>query len=101
MLHSTVGHDFAKMLTAAKRLAPSARVVGCTCTSVIGKKGANEHMKALAVMAIKGDPGQWCITHSGNVRGRTSFEQARTMAEEAKKQCPNANMVMLSPQIAR
>ena len=54
IIYTAMGHNFEELLSEAKRLSPSARIVGCTCAGVIGREGPNETLKALAIMAIKG-----------------------------------------------
>ena len=95
VFHTTVGHQFAELLAEAKRLAPSATVLGCTCHGVVGREGANESMKGLAVMAIKGPRSEWAVAHVDNIRGNSSLQQAVALGQELKRQSPNLNMVCL------
>ena len=54
LIHSTVGHNFAPMLSKAAATCPNATIVGCTGSGVIYSNGVNELMRALAVMSIAG-----------------------------------------------
>jgi small ligand-binding sensory domain FIST len=55
IFYTSIGHNFKDILTEAHRLCPRTQIVGCTGCGIIGREGPNESMKALAVMAIKGE----------------------------------------------
>lgn len=95
VFHTTVGHQFAELLAEAHKLAPSATVVGCTCHGVVGREGANENMRGLAIMAIRGPRSEWAVAHVDNIRGPSSFEQAVTLGRQLKAQTPNISSVCL------
>ena len=42
IIYTAMGHSFEELIIEAKRLAPSARIAGCTCAGVIGREGPNE-----------------------------------------------------------
>lgn len=95
VLHATMGHNFKELLEEAKKLAPSAQVVGCTCAGVIGKEGVTESMRALAIMAVKGPKSEFAVAHADNIRGHNSYEVAVAMAKDLKAKNPNVNMALL------
>ena len=61
IIYTSIGHNFKDMLAEARRLSPSAQLVGCTGCGVIGREGPNESMKALAIMAIKGHKDEFAV----------------------------------------
>jgi len=93
VFHTTVGHDFDGLLAEAKRRCPSAQVVGCSSTGVVGKDGVSEKARALAVMAVSG-MGEFAVAYADAVRGANSFEVAARVAGELKAK--NANITMLN-----
>ena len=83
VFHSSIGHEFEQLLSTAKELCPNADIVGCTCAGVIGREGANENMRALAIMLVQtDDPTSVRATYCENIRGENSFEMATNMAKE-------------------
>jgi len=95
IFHTSIGHNFKELLDEARLAAPKARIAGCSCAGIIGKEGANESMKTLAIMVVKGDRSEWYVAHTDNIRGHNSYDQAVKMASQLKEQTPNANMVLL------
>jgi hypothetical protein len=94
VIHSTIGHDFAELLTAAKQKCPNATIVGCTCAGVIGVEGADESMRALGIMVIHAkQSGEYFIASCENIRGDNSYEEARKMAKALKEQSDDINMI--------
>ncbi|MGH1342527.1 MAG: FIST signal transduction protein [Nannocystales bacterium] len=82
MFHTTVGHDFETLLATIRKRCPDAKVAGCTCAGVIGKEGANETLKGLAMIFVKGPATDFHITHSDNIRGENSRAEAERMGHE-------------------
>ena len=96
IIHSSIGHNFPKMLQKAQQMAPSARIVGCTCAGVIGREGANENLRALAIMAVRADnASELSIASCDGIRGHNSFELAQKMAKELKDQNPEINSIQI------
>jgi signal transduction histidine kinase len=95
IFHTSIGHNFKELLDEAKLAAPTARIVGCSCAGIIGREGANETMKALAVMVVKGELGEWHLAHTDNIRGHNSYDQAVLMASRLKERIPGTNMALL------
>lgn len=83
--HLTMGHDDSVVLAAVRKHCPKARIAGCTCAGVIGREGANEAMRALAVMMVWGPEEEIGMTVSEHVDGSTSFEETARMAREMVK----------------
>lgn len=96
VIHSSIGHNFQEMLEEAQVLCPKAMIVGCTCAGVIGKEGANENIRALAVMAVEAEnSGEFCVAQCDNIRGFNSYDKAKEMATALKEQSSNINMVLI------
>ena len=96
VIHSTIGHNFQQILNKARELSPSAKIVGCTCAGIIGHEGANENMRALAIMAIKTDTKKdFCVASCENIRGANSYDVAKQMEEDLKAQNPAINMIQI------
>lgn len=81
----TMGHDPGVALRALKAAVPAARVVGNTCAGVIGRDGANESMRALALMAVGGPAREVGIAHRDGVRGETAWVTTKAMAQEIRE----------------
>jgi hypothetical protein len=81
-LHLTMGHDDQAVIPAIRALCPDARIVGCTCAGVIGREGANESMRAVAVMLVWGDASEVAVTTTDNLVGANSTEAAAALADE-------------------
>lgn len=82
VFHATMGHDMVFALRALKARVPNARVVGNSCAGIIGRDGANESMRAFALMAIAGDPGEVTVVHRDGIYGSTSRAMATDMSRE-------------------
>lgn len=95
IFHCTMGHNFSALLMQAKQMAPSARIVGCTCAGIIGKEGPNDTMKALAIMAIRGNEGDFSVAWNNNLNGVNSFDVASQLADGLKSKHQDINMVMI------
>lgn len=95
VLHTTMGHDFGSLLKQARILCPNAHIVGCTCAGVIGLKGANENMRALAAMFVCSDEDETVISSHPSINGGNSYEVARTAANHLKSQNAAINMVQV------
>jgi hypothetical protein len=60
-----VGHNFKELLGEARKLAAGAQIAGCTGVGIIGAKGPNDSMKALAIMAVKGPKTEFAVAGIG------------------------------------
>lgn len=96
VFHCTIGHDFQALLDAAAAACPSAITVGCTCAGIVGIKGADESMRALAVMVVQPtQEREFYVSSSDNIRGYNSYSEAKKMATELKLQTESINMIQL------
>lgn len=97
IIYTAMGHNFKELLSEAKKLSPGARIAGCTSGGIIGRNGADESMKALAIMAVKGPRDEFAVTcRRTNAKG-DSYAAVREMALDLKNQNPNINMVQFLP----
>ena len=80
--HVTMGHDPGTALRAIRAEIPHARVVGCSCAGVIGRDGANESMRALALMAVAGEPGELTVAFRDGISDENSRAEGAALAEE-------------------
>lgn len=97
VIYTTIGHNFRDILSEARRLSPNAQIIGCTGNGIIGREGPNESMKALAIMAIKGDQDEFAVVSKDSITSSTSFEVAAQLAQELKNKNPNINMIHFLP----
>ena len=95
--YSSIGHNFKEILSEASRLSPNAQIVGCTGEGIIGREGPNETMKALAIMAVKGEQNDFTVVSKDSITSSNSFEVAAQLAQEMKEKNPNINMVLFLP----
>ncbi len=99
IIYTAMGHKFEELLSEAKRLSPSARIVGCTCAGVIGREGPNETLKALAIMAIKGTKEEFAVACCKNDTNLNTYEKGVSIAEDLKRKNPNINMILFLPSV--
>lgn len=97
IFYTTMGHNFKDLLSEARRLSPKAEIVGCTGMGVIGKEGPNESMRALAIMAIKGENHRFAVAAKESIVNSDSFEIAAEMAKELKSKTPGITMIHFLP----
>lgn len=95
LFHTTVGHDFEALLAAIAERCPKAKVAGCTCAGVIGKEGANETLKGLAMMFVRGPASDVHIAFSDNIRGENSRDEAQRMGRELREALGDVHTVYL------
>ena len=95
IFYTSMGHNFSDILNEAHKLSPNAQIVGCTGAGIIGKEGANESMKALAIMALKGQRDEFVVVSKDNVTSSNTYEVAAQMAEELKRKNAYINMIYL------
>lgn len=97
IIYTGIGHNFRELLSEAHRLAPGARVVGCTGAGTIGREGPEESLKALAIMAVKGPQSEFAVTGVESVVDRDVYEIGRGMASDLKNQNPGISMILFNP----
>jgi hypothetical protein len=71
-----MGHNFKELLSEARKLAPGAQIAGCTGAGIIGAKGPNVSMKALAIMAVKGPKTEFAVAGIGPEHQEDPVQQA-------------------------
>lgn len=94
LFHASIGHDYQQLAAEARALAPSARVLGCSCCGVVGREGVSESMKDVAVMAIRGAD-ELAVAHVEEIHGHDSFEKAAELGRQLKEQREGITMVYL------
>jgi 2,4-dienoyl-CoA reductase-like NADH-dependent reductase (Old Yellow Enzyme family) len=97
IIYTAIGHNFRDLLSEAQRLSPGAQIAGCTCAGVIGKEGPNESLKALAIMAVKGNKNEFAVTGKDAAIKTDSYELGSYMANDLKSKCPEINMIFIHP----
>jgi hypothetical protein len=93
IVHAAMGHHFSEILAGAAQLCPKAEIVGCSCAGVIGKNGADETMKAVAVMAVKCSKREFVVASNDNIVGSNSYEVASALASDLQRKSPDVNMI--------
>jgi hypothetical protein len=94
VFHVTMGHDDSSLLPPIRALAPRARVVGCTCAGVIGREGANESMRAFAVMLVWGGEDEIAVAVHPHLDGANSRAASEALAQEITQGRPAPSFVM-------
>ncbi len=92
IIHASLGHDYQALIDEARRLAPSARVLGNSCCGVVGREGVSESMKDVALMAVRGAE-ELAVAHVDGIYGHNAFEQSAQLARDLKAANPAVNMV--------
>lgn len=82
--HLTMGHDDRVVPSAIRACCPHARVVGCTGAGVIGREGANESMRAVAVMLVWGAEDELSVATTRSLTGHTAAGQAAALAHSVQ-----------------
>jgi hypothetical protein len=97
ILYTSIGHNFRDILSEARRLSPKAQIVGCTGEGIIGREGPNESMKALAIMAVKGEQNEFTVASQDNITSFTSFKASAQLAQDLFHKNPKTNMILFMP----
>ncbi|TVQ25523.1 MAG: hypothetical protein EA382_06790, partial [Spirochaetaceae bacterium] len=100
ILHTTIGHNFDELLDEAHRLAPSARIVGCTGSGVIGREGASETMRSLAVMGVRGPRGAFAVAACDRPDPSDLVGAGAGLARDLARQASGIHTVMCYPSLA-
>ncbi len=93
VIYASMGHDHQALIDEARRLAPSARVVGSSCCGIVGSEGVSESMNDVAVMAVRGAD-ELAVAVVDDIHGHNSRERAAELAAEVSRQNPAVNMVL-------
>ena len=91
VIHSTVGHNFAQVIAAARAACSDAVIVGCSGSGVIGREGVSENMRSMAVMAVRGN--EFGAAAVDGLNSRNSLALATQVAEETKARCDGITML--------
>lgn len=95
VFHLTMGHDLDVAAAEVAAACPGARVLGSTCAGVIGREGANESMRAFAVMLCFGEPGELSMAMVPELDGATSYEGGARLGRMLQDQAGPPAFVML------
>lgn len=93
VLHVSMGHNFQEIVDQARKMAPSATIVGASCCGIVGSEGVSESMKDVAIMAARGEPGEICVAHVDHINGDNSLEKSQELARQLKAQNAAVNMI--------
>jgi len=93
MIYAAMGHNFRELLDQAQKLAPSARIVGASCCGIVGREGVSESMKDVAIMAVRGGPGEIVVAHVDGVVGENSYQQSKELGRQLKARNADISMV--------
>lgn len=102
ILYTGMGHNFKDLLNEAAKIAPSAQVVGCTCGGIIGKEGADESLRALGIMAIKGPKEEFAVVAIDSAEGKNPEEISdayTSAAKELKKKLSGTRFIFCHPSV--
>ena len=91
VIHSTVGHNFAQAVAAARAACANATIVGCTGSGVIGREGVSESMRSMAVMAIRGK--KFGAAAADGLNSQNSLALATQVANDVKAKCDDVTML--------
>lgn len=97
ILHTTMGHNFSEVISEAHRLAPSARVVGCTGSGVVGREGAWETMRSLAVMCVRGPKDTFAVAACERPDPADLYGTGAALARDLVRQASGINVVLCYP----
>jgi hypothetical protein len=93
VLHSTLGYDLPKLLSAIKRAHPKVEIVGCTGSGVISNGWVSESMRAMAAIVIAGN--EFVTASISGVTVENSESLAQQCAEKLITKCDDVNMLMV------
>lgn len=93
VVYASLGHDYATLADEARRLAPSARILGSSCCGVVGREGVSESMHDVAVMTIRGAD-QIAVAAVDGIFGETSFDKAAELGRQLRQANPGITMVL-------
>lgn len=91
LLHTTMGHNFAQLLAAAREACPEADICGCTGSGIAGTEGVSEKLRALAVLTVTGD--EVAVESVSGIDIGNSERLARDCAQALAGKLEGVNMV--------
>lgn len=96
IFHTTIGHQYEELVSTAFQHLPEVQLAGCSVNGIIGKEGANEDIRALAIMLVIADaPGEFNITYAPSLSGRNSLQIGQQLGQQLKDENPMINMILL------
>src|SRR5262249_15076059 len=96
IIHSTIGHNTPQFLSAALAPCPASPILRCSASGIIRREGVTENMRALAVMAVRGE--EVAAVCGEGINGRNSREVAREAAARLASQRARINLIyVLAP----
>jgi small ligand-binding sensory domain FIST len=101
IIYTAMGHNFKDLLTEAHKLSPGAQIVGCTAGGIIGKEGPDESMKALAIMAIKGQQSEFAVSVLDSTDYTDTYAYSYKLSQELKSKNPDINLILVDPSFKR
>ncbi len=93
IVHASIGHDLLKLNKAASSRCPYATVVSGSCAGIVGREGASESMKDVAIMAVKGN--EFSVAKRDEVTGLNSYEKARELGLDLHQKNSNINILFV------
>lgn len=93
VIAASMGHDHQALADEARRLAPSARIVGSSCCGIVGSEGVSESMHDVAIMAMRGGD-DLAVASVSSISGQDSREKAAELGRSLREQLPELSMVM-------
>jgi 2,4-dienoyl-CoA reductase-like NADH-dependent reductase (Old Yellow Enzyme family) len=102
IIYTGMGHNFQDLLNEAHTIVPNAQIVGSTCAGVIGKEGADESLRALGIMAVKGPRDEFAVAAVESQEGKQPeqvFEEYASTAAKLQNECPAINFLFVHPSI--
>ena len=93
VIAASMGHDHQALVDEARRLAPSARILGSSCCGVVGREGVSESMHDVAIMAMRGAD-ELAVASVPEISGTDSRERGAELARQLAEQRPDLNMVL-------
>jgi hypothetical protein len=93
VINASIGHRLADLIAQTRAQCPHARIVAASCSGVIGREGASESMKDVALMAVRGR--DFAVSHVDGLYGHNSREKAVEAATALRQAKPGINMVYL------
>ncbi|MDQ1246192.1 MAG: hypothetical protein QG597_559 [Actinomycetota bacterium] len=93
IVHASLGHDYQALADEARRMAPSARIVGSSCCGVVGREGVSESMHDVAVMTVRGAD-EVAVAAVDDIYGTNSFDKAAELGTLLREANPGITMVL-------
>lgn len=93
VVYASMGHDYAALAAEARRLAPSARVLGSSCCGVVGREGVSESLHDVAIMTVRGAD-QLAVASIDGIFGHNSREKSAELGEQLLRATPDIRFVL-------